>query len=88
MSTPLELIAGYLDTRAKQRTAAVECLASGFTERELLLIKEAAVMGYVQGVRSGPHRDKIPPDLQIVTEVLDACMVHDDLYPTIAGGEG
>jgi len=81
----IDLIAAYLDTRARQRTEVVDRLASRFTELELRLIREAAVMGYVQGVMSGPHRDKIPPDEQIVREVMDACLSHPDLYPTITG---
>lgn len=87
MSEPstLDLLAGYIGRRAKDRQAAIERLASGFTERELRLIREAAVMGYVQGAMSGPHRTAIPPDAQIVHEVLDGCMTHPDLYPTIAG---
>lgn len=85
MSTPLEQLVGYFEIRAKQRAEARERLAVGFTERELRLIREAAVMGYVQGVQSGPHRDRIPPDSQILIEVLDACLVHSDLYPTITG---
>lgn len=84
--SPLAKIAGYLDTRAKQRQAARDALLTQFTDRERALIQEAAVMGYVLGVKNGPHRETIPPDPQILVEVVDACMVHSDLYPTIANG--
>lgn len=86
MSDTLSLLSGYLDRRAKQRAKAVEMLAGAFTERELRLIREAAVMGYVQGATSGPHRTAIPPDTQILHEVIDGCLSHPDLYPTITGG--
>jgi len=43
------------------------------------------VMGYVQGVRAvpGSYDTNIPPDMQIVATVIDACLVYPDLYPTM-----
>jgi hypothetical protein len=85
MMSALDLLGDYFDRRAKDRAEAVERLAAGFTERELRLIREAAVMGYVLGGMGGGHHGKIPPDGQIASEVMDACMSHPDLYPTITG---
>lgn len=81
----LDQLAGYLDTRAKERGEYVARLAAKFTERELRLIREAAVMGYVQGGMGGGHHGKIPGDRDITELVLAACMQHPDLYPTITG---
>lgn len=84
--TDLGQLAAYLNTRAVQRTEAVDRLAANFTPRELRLIREAAVMGYVQGAMNGRHRVTIPPDEQITREVMGACLSNRDLYPTITGG--
>jgi len=54
-ASQLEALAGYLQIRAEQRANDVAQLAASFTPRELLLIKEAAVMGYVQGGMGAPR---------------------------------
>ncbi len=76
----------YLSTRAAQREAAVDVALSWLSPREARLVREAAVMGYVQGAINGKHRDRIPPDTKVLREVVDACLAHSDLYPTINGG--
>lgn len=81
----LELLAGYLDTRAQQRAEAVRARLERLSHRERALVREAAVMGYVHGATFGPHRDKIPPDSAILAEVVEACIAHSDLYPSISG---
>lgn len=76
-----DVIVQYIAGRDAYRAKAVAQLLSGLTERELLLVKEAAVMGWVQGVR---HHDlKIPGDRQVLVTVVDACRSFADLYPTI-----
>lgn len=85
MAEVSEVLAGYLQRRAEDRARAVETLLHGFTDRERALIREAAVMGYVTGAMCGPHRTRIPPDSAILQEVVDACLTHSDLYPTITG---
>lgn len=66
----------------RERRARTALLS--MTVRERRLVREAAVMGYVQGVRHGPHRDKIPGDSAIVVEVLIACDAFCDLYPFLS----
>lgn len=80
-----EALVAYLRQREVQRAQDVAERLSSFTERELRLMKEAAVMGYVQGVRNGPYRDGIPGDRAVFLEVVEACLSFRDLYPTIAG---
>lgn len=58
---------------------------NGLTMREKLLVKEAAVMGWVQGVR---HSDlEYPGDRYVLASVIGACVssAFRDLYPTISG---
>lgn len=76
----------YFAARQAQHAEDVTTALSRLSERELRLVKEAAVMGYVQGVRSMPggHRATIPHDREIVVRVVDACLAFGDLYPTIA----
>lgn len=76
---------GYLDylaARDQQRVETVATMWDNLTEREQLLVKEAAVMGWVQGVRH--HDQTIPNNRDLVVKVLDAATSFDDLYPTLA----
>lgn len=80
-----DVIVQYVAGRDAYRAKAVAELLSGLTERELLLVKEAAVMGWVQGMR---HHDlEYPGDRQALVTVMDACRAFPDLYPTITGYE-
>jgi hypothetical protein len=81
----MEQLAAYLATRDQQRMEAVGRAWGAMTEREQRLVREAAVMGYVHGAQFAPHRESIPHDREIVIEVLEACIHHNDLYPVIAG---
>jgi hypothetical protein len=82
MSKPAdEVIARYLAQRDASRRDAVAELLAGLTEREFLLVKEAAVMGWVQGMR---HHDlTFPGDANALITVVDACIAFADRYPTI-----
>lgn len=87
MSTPADsvpsFLVGYFTQREAHRARAVATVLTGLTERELLLVKEAAVMGWVQGMR---HHDlDCPGDRKILTSVVDACLSFSDRYPTISG---
>lgn len=80
-----DALVAYLRQRDIQRAQDVAALLSTFTERELRLMKEAAVMGYVQGAKNHPHRDRIPGDQDVFLEAMEACLHFRELYPTITG---
>jgi hypothetical protein len=78
-----DFLVDYFTQREASRAQAVANVLTGLTERELLLVREAAVMGWVQGMR---HHDlKCPGDRKILTSVVDACLSFSDVYPTISG---
>lgn len=75
----------YLTARDQQHARQVERTLNAMTEREQLLVREAAVMSYVRGNMAGKCQDfKIPKDTAILYEVIDACLAFDDLYPTVS----
>lgn len=84
MTTELpEAFLTYLAARDQERNERFHSMLSGLTERETRLIREAAVMGYVQGTQAG--RDvPVPRDSDIVRSVLLAADTFDDLYPTLS----
>ncbi|MGW6912516.1 hypothetical protein ACWGB8_01640 [Kitasatospora sp. NPDC054939] len=76
-----DALVDYFAQREDYRARAVAGVLSGLTNRERLLVREAAVMGWVQGIR---HHDlAYPGDRQALTAVVDACLSFPDLYPTI-----
>lgn len=78
--------AAYLAARDAQRREVVEAKWGALTEREQALVREAAVLGFVQGVRatSAAPPNPFPGDRDIVIGVLDAVGSFADLYPTLA----
>jgi hypothetical protein len=76
----------YFEQRERARTERVSSVLGELTERERGLIHDAAVMGYVLGSRHR-HGDDIPKDSAIVAGVVNACLAHADLYPTLTGYE-
>lgn len=83
-----ENLAGYLAARDRERAQQVGEALGALTPREQALVKEAAVMGYVQGaLAAGAVHPQIPPDSAVLTEVVGACLAMPDLYPTLARGE-
>jgi hypothetical protein len=52
--------------------------------RTARLVREAAVRGFVQGMRNG---GEIPPDSVIVANVLRSARSNPDLYPTLSAVE-
>jgi hypothetical protein len=79
-----EALINYLADRDAQRTRNVEATLAALTERERRLIREAAVMGYVQG-RRHPDDEDHPKDAAVLALVVDACLAHPDLYPVTSG---
>jgi hypothetical protein len=78
---PAALVA-YLAERDAQRADAVTDFLAGLTDRERALVKDAAVMGYVQG-RRHLEGELHPKDGWVLATVIDACFAFPDLYPAI-----
>lgn len=54
-------------------------------KRTAKLLREAIVLGYVEGAwREGGHKATIPADSDIVAGVLDSAKRNRDLYPTLS----
>lgn len=57
-------------------------------KRTARLVREAAVLGYVNGAWAmGGQPATIPPDSAIVAGVIRAARAHSDLHPTLARAE-
>jgi hypothetical protein len=80
---PAEIVDYLLRRDAARQNRAAEVFGR-LTERERLLVKEAAVMGYVQG-RMHPADADHPKDSEVVFRVVDGCLSNSDLYPTLTG---
>jgi hypothetical protein len=76
-------IVAYLAEREQMRTDRLNATIHAMTQREARLVKESAVMAYVRGANFGRASGKIPNDLAIVGEVIDACLSMPDLYPVM-----
>ena len=88
MSTPdlSEPYMRYFAARQQQRRDDFTAAVGRLTAREYALVREAAVMGFVQGHRAagGGNREDIPPDLEILYRVVTDAEAMNDLYPTLA----
>jgi phenylalanine-4-hydroxylase len=74
----------YLRHRNQFRVRRVDAMWEALTEREQALVRESAVMGFVQGVRLAPKtRSEWPRDHETVALVLDAVTSFGDQYPTL-----
>ncbi|MCX4543820.1 hypothetical protein [Streptomyces sp. NBC_01565] len=80
-----EALANYMIKRDKERADRIAAVWAEFTEREQGLIKDAAVMGWVQGSMSTRAGEQWPGDWVAVPTVLGACLGLPHLYPTITG---
>jgi len=81
-----ETLMAYLAARDQARANATRATWDAMTHTEKRLFREAAVMGYLQGMWDhGNHDAKIPPDRVVVTAVIAAIHAFDDLYPFTAG---
>lgn len=78
-----EQLVRYLAARDKERAENVRLTWEKLSPREQRLVREAAVMGWVQGVRSipGSYKAEIPRDNEIVSRVLEGCFVFDRRHP-------
>jgi len=77
-----EFLIDYLEQRDADRTAASAAFFASLTDRERALVKDAAVMGYVQG-KMHPQGEKHPKDSWVLSTVVTACLAFPDLYPAI-----
>ena len=85
MATELpEPLLAYFAQREQQRAEAVDAVLASLTERERRLVREAAVMGYVQGRRHPADVDH-PKDSAVLSLVIGECLANRDLYPVISG---
>lgn len=82
MTDTPDFLIGYLEQRRAQRANTVEAVLASLTPWEQLLVHDAAVMGYVQGMRH-PTGEPIGKDRQTIAHVIDACLAFPDLYPAI-----
>jgi hypothetical protein len=72
----------YLERQDRARADRVTDFLTSLTVRELGLVKDAAVMGYVRGTMA-PKGEPTPKDRAILAEVVDAALALPDLYPAI-----
>lgn len=88
MTTPPlpEDLVRYLARQDQQRADHVQQTLNALYPIEQRLVREAAVMGYVRGRLAGLGGEKkVPPDSEIVAEVIDACLAMPELCPVISG---
>ena len=86
MTIPEDVLT-YLQKREKARLDEFAALMETLSPREQSLVREAAVMGFVQGTMAagGIPREHFPKDSEITQRVVEGCRDVPDLYPTIAG---
>lgn len=75
----------YLAARDRAREQRTDDALAALTPREQALVREAAVMGYVQGAMAS-RRQEIPPDSEVLRRVVTSCLAMPDLYPAISRG--
>ena len=72
----------YLAQRDAERHEATANAYAALTDRERALVRDAAVMGYVQGTLH-PRGEKHPKDSWVTALVVQECLAFPDLYPAI-----
>ncbi len=85
MTDLLGEIAHLMLTDAQRRSDATKAFLDGLPPRELWLVREAAVMGFVLGERHGPVGEDFPKDSEIVTQVVTHCRSNAARFPLLAG---
>jgi hypothetical protein len=75
----------YLIKRDQAHADRIAAVWSEFTEREQGLVKDAAVMGWIQGAQCARAGEGWPGDWVAVPTVIGACLGNPDFYPTITG---
>lgn len=85
MATDLpDALVAYFVSRETARRNDITAALAGLTDRERGLVRDAAVMGFVQGSRWRGEEAAFPLDRPIVEGVIDACLHMRDLYPTLS----
>lgn len=82
--TMLDGLTDYFAARQQERDKRVVDKWTGLSRREQRLVREAAVMGYVQGYLDGKVQKEHAKDTAIVRMVLEAVDHFADLYPFLA----
>lgn len=84
----LAVIGAWRRSVREEHDRRVEAILERLEPRETLIMREAAVMGFVQGVMfAGSLGDvQIPPDRDIVYRTLDGIGGMPETYPTLNGG--
>jgi len=77
-----DFLISYMEKRQAARADRVRTVLAALTGCEQALVHDAAVMGYVQGMRH-PEGEPIGKDRQTIAHVIDACLAFPDLYPAI-----
>lgn len=77
-----EQLLGYLAARDQQRVDRFDRLMGSLSERERRLVREAAVMGYVQGTLA-PAGAPIPPDSETAFRVVSSALDFPEQYPVL-----
>ena len=82
-------LAEIIAAQDEERLRVAREMFINLTERERLLVKEAAVMGFFigQNAAGGVPREEYPKDSDVLFRALDTARVYDDLYPTLAALE-
>lgn len=81
---PPEMVA-YFETRARQREDEIDERLAELTPRERSLVRDAAVMGYVQGRLDERARVEFPKDTSIMRMVVYAAL-RDENFHVLRGG--
>ena len=80
-----EWLVEHMVERATARHQRAADVYGALTERERALFKDAAVMGFVQGLMR-TREEGCPKDSQIVALVVEECLALPDKYPAINSG--
>lgn len=83
-SLPPEIVA-YFETRARKREQDIDERLAELTPRERSLVRDAAVMGYVQGRMDERARVETPRDTPIMRMVVYAALREDTYYAVLRG---
>lgn len=78
-----EILARLAETSELRRRDDLEEFRGRLTRREWSLVREAAVMGWVQGIRH--HDMEMPKDQVVMDTVVLAALANGDLYPILSG---
>ncbi|MFD4740581.1 hypothetical protein ACFWNQ_24935 [Streptomyces virginiae] len=73
-------LAAYFETRAQQREQDIDDRLAQLTPRERSLIRDAAVMGYVQGRMDERANVGFPKDVPILRGVVFAALRDENFH--------